>query len=111
MPQVTDGFRVCDSCGSLYLHFCLQCKRSGIEERVSEIMDRYNLGEENLIKILADHIKEGNFPALSLAISMREMKPTQKSEVTVNPGSEIKEARERLGGLMNKLSRAKNSAE
>jgi len=102
----TDGFKVCDECGSFYLHFCLHCKKAGIEERVYEIMDRYNLNEDMLIKILADHISGGSFPALNLAITMRDMKPASKSEVNVSAGGEIREAKERLGGLLDRLAKA-----
>jgi len=102
----TDGFRVCDDCGSFYLHFCLHCKKAGVEERVYEIMDRYNLNEDTLIKILADHISEGSFPALNLAITMRDMKPAAKSEVKVSAGGEIRDAKERLGGLLDKIAKA-----
>ena len=102
----TDGFKVCDACGSFYLNFCLHCKKAGIEERVYEIMERYNLNEDALIKILADHIADGSFPALNLAITMRDMKPAAKSEVSVQAGSEIKEAKDRLGNLLDRLARA-----
>jgi hypothetical protein len=104
MGRETDDFNVCDKCGSLYLNFCLHCKKAGIEERVYEIMERYQLNEDRLIKILADHISEGSFPALNLAISMKDMKPAAKSEVKVSPGGEIKDAKDRLVGLLDRLS-------
>jgi hypothetical protein len=100
----TDGFKVCDHCGSFYLNFCLHCKKAGIEERVHEIMDRYQLTEDRLIKILADHISEGSFPALNLAIAMKEMKPAGKSEVKVEAGGEIRDAKDRLVSLLDRLS-------
>ena len=98
---------MCEDCGALYLNFCLHCAKRGLEERVWEIMDRYNLREDVLIRVLADHIKEGSFPALSLAIGMREMKPSAKSEVSVTDGGEMKEARDRIGVLLNKLVNGK----
>ena len=111
MGVETDGYSVCDTCGSLYLNFCLHCKKAGIEERVSEIMDRYHLNEEQLIKLLADHISEGSFPALNLAITMRDMKPSAKTEVKVSGGSEVRDAKDRLGRLLDRLSRAKGRDE
>jgi len=111
MGQATDGYRVCDECGSLYLHFCIHCKKSGIEERVYEIMGRYDLNEEELIRILSEHIREGSFPALNLAITMREMKPAAKTEVNLTAGTEIKDAKERLGGLLERLAAERKPAE
>jgi hypothetical protein len=109
MGQPTDGYKVCDNCGSLFLHFCLHCSKMGIEERVFEIMDRYSLNEDNLIKMLSEHINEGSFPALSLAITLREMRPSTKSEVAVTDRTEIRDAKERLGALMDKMVKAKSA--
>ena len=105
MPvDMADGMRVCDNCGSLYLNFCLHCKKAGVEERVFEIMERYQLNEEELIRILASHISGGSFPALNLAITMRDMKPATKSEVKIDAGSEIKDAKARLGNLLERIA-------
>jgi hypothetical protein len=100
----TDGFKVCDKCGSFYLNFCLHCEKAGLEERIHEIMGRHQLTEESLIKILADHIASGSFPALNLAITMKDMKPSAKSEIKVSAGGEIKDAKDRLVGLLDRLS-------
>jgi len=104
MPgRETDGFSVCGKCGSLFLNFCLICEKAGLAERVWEIMGRHNLKEDNLIKMLADHIAEGSFPALNLAITMRDMKPSVKSETTIIPGGEISEAKDRIASLLARL--------
>jgi len=99
----TDGYRICDICGSLFMHFCLHCKKAGLDERVWEIMERYMLNEDELIRILSEHISEGSFPALNLAIAMRDMKPTVRSETTIVPSGEIADARGRIAGLLDRL--------
>jgi len=103
----TDGYRVCDICGSLFMNFCLHCKKAGLDERVWEIMERYKLNENELIRILSEHISEGSFPALNLAIAMRDMKPTVRSETTIIPGGEIADARDRIAGLLDRLVSAR----
>ncbi len=102
----TDGYKVCEDCGSLYLNFCLHCAKAGQEDRVWEIMNRYGLNEEVLIKVLTDLVSEGNTSALNIAIKMRDMMPADKSEVAVIDPS-IREARDRLGNLLEKLVRGK----
>lgn len=104
MPRRTDGYRVCEDCGSLYLNFCLHCKKAGLDERVWEIMERYELNEDELIRILASQVKDGNMPALSLAIKLRDLMPADKSEVNVVDPS-IREAKDRLGNLLERMVR------
>ena len=106
MPGLED-FRVCDTCGAYYLNFCVRCKRAGAEERVYALMEQYGLKEAALIKALADHVKDGSFPALNLAIQMRDMKPASKQEVNLSAGGEIRDAKDRLGALLSKLSKIK----
>lgn len=107
MAAGLDGFRVCDDCGAYYLNFCVRCRRAGTEERVYELMEQHGLKEAKLIKILADHVKEGSFPALNLAIQMRDMKPATKQEVNLSAGGEIRDAKDRLGVLLGKLTKMK----
>jgi hypothetical protein len=102
-----DGFLVCDDCGSFYINFCLHCKKAGLEERVWELLSRYDLTEDTLIRVLSEHIKEGSFPALNLAITMRDMKPANRAEVSVADGGEIREARDRIGNLLDRLAKKK----
>jgi hypothetical protein len=76
----------------------------GMEERVWELMTRYKLDEEELIRILAEQVKDGKFPALNLAIALRDMKPAEKHEVDVEEGNKIREARDRIHNLLSKLA-------
>jgi len=49
-------------------------------------------------------VKDGSFPALNLAITLRDMKPAQRSEVNLEAGKSANEARDRLNNLFAKLS-------
>jgi len=110
MASRIKGMKVCETCGGLYLNFCLNCEKTKQPERVFELLTRYKLDEEHLIKMLADQVKDGSFPALNLAVTLRDMKPTQRSEVNIDAGKSINEARERIGDLFTRLTarRAKN---
>ncbi len=60
-------------------------------------MEENGLTEETIIEFLAKHIKDGNFPALSKAIDMMDMKPSTKTEVSGPEGEPlIDAAKERL---------------
>ncbi len=102
-PQNED--KVCPKCGAFYLNFCVHCKKTGMEERVWELMDRYGLKEDELISTLADQVREGKFPALNLAIALREMKPADRHEVDLTEGNKINEARDRISNLLLKISK------
>ena len=106
-PQ--DEYKVCPDCGGFYINFCVHCKKGGMEERVWELMDKYELTEGILIKILADQVKEGKFPALNLAIALREMKPSEKQEVDLSEGSKLNDARDRVSALLSKLTGRKTA--
>jgi hypothetical protein len=99
-----DGYRVCDTCGGFYLHFCLRCAKTGLAERVWHLMTENGLNEDALIKLLSGQVKDGNFSALSLAITMRDMKPANKVEVNDGAGKDISDARDRLGSLLSRLA-------
>jgi len=99
-----DGYKVCETCGGFYLHFCLRCAKNGLAERVWNLMSENSLNEETLIKLLAEQVKDGNFSALNLAITMRDMKPANKVEVKDESGKDISDARDRLSSLLSKLS-------
>ena len=99
-----DGYKVCDECGAFYLNFCLNCAKRGLDERVWEIMNRHELNEEELVRILAAHIADGSFPALNLAITLRDMKPANRSEISVADSKELSGAKERLGNLLSRLA-------
>ena len=99
-----EGFRVCDKCGSFYLNFCLHCEKRGLDERVWELMNRFNLNEEELVRILASLVKDGSFPALNLAIALRDMKPAARADIKVDDGAEVRGAKERLHNLLSKFA-------
>jgi hypothetical protein len=99
-----DGYKVCETCGGFYLNFCLRCAKTGLAERVWKLMGENNLNEETLIKLLAEQVTEGNFSALNLAITMRDLKPANKVEVNDSSGKDISDARDRLGSLLSRLS-------
>jgi len=99
-----DGYKVCEDCGGFYLHFCLRCTKTGLAERVWNLMTENGLNEETLIKLLSEQVKDGNFSALNLAIAMRDMKPVNKVEVNDGAGKDISDARDRLGSLLSRLS-------
>jgi hypothetical protein len=64
---------------------------------MESLMERCGLTEDALIEILAKHVKDGNFPALSKAIDMMDMKPNLKTEVSGPDGEPlIDAAKERL---------------
>jgi hypothetical protein len=99
-----DGYKVCETCGGFYLNFCLRCAKTGLAERVWNLMNQNKLNEEELIKLLAEQVRDGNFSALNLAITMRDLKPANKVEVNDGSGKEISDARDRLGSLLSRLS-------
>jgi hypothetical protein len=101
-PQSED--KVCPKCGSFYINFCVHCVKTGMEERVWELLNRFELNEETLIRILAEQVKDGKFPALNLAIALREMKPAERHEVNLEEGKKISEARDRIHNLLAKLA-------
>lgn len=76
-----------------------------MDERVWEIMNRYKLNEEELIRILADMVADGKFPALNLAIALRDMKPADKHEVDISAGKDVRDARDRLHNLLSRLAK------
>ena len=99
-----DDYKSCPVCGALYLNFCVHCDKRGTEERVWELLKRHGLDENFLIQKLAEQVKEGKFPALNLAISLREMKPADKHEVDLSEGTKINDARDRLSAVLSKLA-------
>jgi hypothetical protein len=77
--------------------FCLRCRKRHRLERMETEMEKCGLTEERLIKFLAESIAEGSFPALSKAIDMMDMKPSNKTEVSGPEGEPlIDAAKERL---------------
>lgn len=104
-PQ--DDLKSCPKCGAFYLNFCVHCKKRGIEERVWELLGKHELNEDNLIRILAEKVREGNFPALNLAIALRDMKPSEKHEVDLNEGSKVNDAKDRIAALLSRLPKPK----
>jgi len=98
------GMKVCEQCGALYMNFCLNCEKIKQPERVFELLSRYKLDEESLIKAIAEHVKDGSFPALNLAVTLRDMKPAQRSEVNLDTGKTFSEARDRLSDLFTRLA-------
>lgn len=100
--QRVEKVKICEHCGNRYVNFCVKCRRRKRQELVEELMDKYALDDENLIRLLSEHVYNGNFPALSLAIAIKDMKPGAKAEVTGADGGpiEIREARERLASIL-----------
>ncbi len=105
MRDKKEEFKVCDRCGSLYIRLCIHCEKLGIEERTWELLERFGLTEEKLVEALAKSVKDGNFPALNLAITMRDMKPADRHVVAMDEGKKIKDVKERLGLILNRLSK------
>ena len=91
------------------MNFCLNCEKIKQPERVFELLGRYKLDEENLIRTLAGMVKDGSFPALNLAVSLRDMKPAQRSEVNLETGKSFSEARDRLTDLFTRLAARRRS--
>lgn len=80
----------------------MRCRKRHRLERTEALMEKYNLTEETLVAYLANFIKEGNYPALSKAIDMMDMKPSNKTEVSGPDGEPlIDAAKERL---LNKVA-------
>lgn len=93
---------ICPRCGERYEVYCLKCKKRFRLERMEREMEKNGLTEESLIEFLAKHITDGNFPALSKAIDMMEMKPSNKTEVSGPDGEPLVDAaKERL---LNKVA-------
>jgi predicted RNA-binding Zn-ribbon protein involved in translation (DUF1610 family) len=87
----------CPRCGDAYVVFCMRCRKKHRLERTEAEMEKCGLTEETLIQFLSQHIKDGNFPALSKAIDMMDMRPTNKTEVSGPDGEPlIDAAKERL---------------
>ena len=97
-------YKICQKCGALYINFCIHCEKRGIGERVWELMSRFGLNEEELIRILADQVHDGKFAALSLAIAMRDMKPAEKHEVDIEDGQKLNDAKRGIVNLLSKLA-------
>lgn len=106
-----EGFKVCDKCGSFYLNFCLHCAKRGLDERVWELMNRFALNEEELVRILAAMVSAGSFPALNLAINLRDMKPAAKAEISVDDGAEVRGAKDRLNNFLSKFATGSRKGE
>jgi hypothetical protein len=106
-PQ--EEFKVCPVCGAFYMNLCVHCTKAGIEERVLELMDRHGLKEDELIRILAEQVKDGKFPALNLAIALRDMKPADRHEVDLTEGKKLNDARDRISSLLSKITGRKRS--
>ena len=94
---------MCSECGSFYMNFCLHCKKADLDERVWELLDRFGLNEEELIRILAAHVNGGSFPALNLAVTLKDMKPASRSEVSINDNEDLRGAKDRINNLLSKL--------
>jgi len=104
MSNCKDGYRICDTCGCSYLNFCLNCAKQGQEERVWSLLDEFGLNEKHLIKVLSDQVDDGSFPALNLAIALRDMKPAKRLEVTDTESDKLRGSKERLSNFLSKLS-------
>jgi len=98
------GMKVCEQCGALYMNFCLNCEKMKQPERVFELLTRYHLDEESLVKKIAAMVEDGSFPAVNLAVTLRDMKPAQRSEVNLETGKTFTEARDRLSDLFTRLA-------
>ncbi len=109
MPASPDQYKQCPKCGAFYVNFCLNCEKRGLEERVWEALSRNGLNEDELIRILAEQVKDGRFPALNLAIALRDMKPADRHEVNIEEGNKIKDARDRLATLLSDLAKRKRA--
>ena len=99
-----EGYKICDQCGAFYLNFCLNCAKRGLDERVWELMARFGLDEEELIRILSAHVQDGSFPALNLAVTLRDMKPVNRVSVQDGDSRDISGAKERLNSLLSRLT-------
>jgi hypothetical protein len=87
----------CPVCGDYYEVFCLRCKKRHRLERMEREMENNGLTEATVIQFLAKHIQDGNFPALSKAIDMLDMRPNVKTEISGPDGEPlIDAAKERL---------------
>jgi hypothetical protein len=104
MAKSLQGMKVCENCGELYLNYCLNCERLQQPERVHELLTRFKLDEESLIRKLSQMVDDGSFPALNLAVTLRDMKPAQRSEVNVEAGKTMIEAKDRMHDLFSRLS-------
>jgi len=97
--------KVCGTCGQRYVNFCVACAKRSREEKVDALMERVGLTEEALVAKLAELVEAGHFGALSLAISLRGMRPATKTEVQVGGQAleDLKEARKRLAEKIERL--------
>ncbi len=104
-----DNLKICKKCGDSYFNVCLRCAKAGIEERVYELMNKHMLNEDELIRILADQVKDGKFAALNLAILLRGLKPADKHEVDINEGKKLSDAKDGIHNLLSRLVRGKKT--
>jgi hypothetical protein len=106
MVSAVEHLNVCHQCGGTFINFCVSCEKQRREEVVEELMEKYSLTLDNLIADLASQIKEGNFPALKLAIELRSMKPPQRTDIT-SGGNPIRMDDETRNRILEKLDGAR----
>lgn len=101
-----ENYSICDRCGKPYLNFCVSCAKVNREEMVEELMDKFGLTVEELIRTLALEVtkEDVNFGALRLAIEMRSMKPATKTDVT-SGGQPLAIDQNVKDRLLNKISK------
>lgn len=110
MTKPRKDIKHCPKCGETYEVFCLRCRKRHRLERTEAEMERCGLTEETLIKILADHVKDGNFPALAKAIDIMDMKPSNKTEVSGPDGEPlIDAAKQRLLSKIASIAKREGS--
>lgn len=110
MSHPAELVSICESCGRPFLNFCVQCAKAHREEVVEALMDKYNLGVEELVVALAQEVTKENFGALRLAIEMRSMKPAAKTDVT-SGGQPIFADQNAKNRLVDKIARVLASRE
>jgi DNA-directed RNA polymerase subunit F len=100
---------ICENCGCVYVNFCVKCAQAHRQELVEELMDKYGLSVEALIVKLATLVNEDNFSALNLAISLKNMKPANKTEIIAPLTKELKDVKDRLSDKVIRLSERKKA--
>mgnify|MGYP001198446917 FL=1 len=105
-----EEFNYCEKCGSLFINFCVKCYQQGAYERTVNLMEKHGLTEDNMIRILTEHVvNDGNFSALSFAINLRGMKGGQKAAETSAEPTEFNEAKQRIASVIASIVKRKGS--
>ena len=100
---------ICE-CGRLYVNFCVHCARKYREELVEQLMDKYNLTVEDLIAKLSYLVNEENmFSALQLALSMKDIRPASKTDITTGGeplSADLKDVKTRLADKLASFAKS-----